>query len=683
MLVSSVLISCLSLISMARAQKILPDEKETYTRPAPRQPMKPEIPDADRSNTEVVFLEYADSLFRPPFDLLNKQIVKGNVKFRQGDMWVFCDSAYYYPDRNSMDAFGHVRLVEGDTLEVKADKAFYNGIDRRAWLVAGPSCPEVELRDSRGRLYTDSLNYDSYAQIGWYETGGRLVDDVNTLTSVYGEYSTASKQARFRDDVVVVNTDEKFTLYTGLLDYNTNTRIADISTATRIEGENDTIITTSGWYDTERALAELTSRSTILHSDSSRNVITLEGDSIIYDGMTHISRVYMFRNPAKLPRPMVLNDTARKIQLIGGYGEYNDSTQFALSTHYPLLIEYSRPDTLFLRADTVKTELYTVREWPDSLKHGWDAATRTRLRSYSGPEEMGREIKLSLLNIPAGFAVPGWGLVQEADENTMPTPTVIGDSTQLANTVINDSTLTAQTDLPLAVIPTEITGDTIQVLDELGRNPADMIDVPYHRAEAIGMARFFNQDIQGIADTIRFNQIDSLLHLIRKPIVWSEEKQIFGDSIIVHLNDTTADWALLPVGGMVAEHIDEDFYNQLSGSMIKALLEDKGLRHLEVEGNVEAIILPMENDSTYNRMVTAESSYLTVDMEKGEMKELKMWPEVTGTVTPIYQVKRSEQFLPKFKWYEYLRPRRAWYEGRLHWDDELGEVPDELIQYFK
>ncbi len=33
-----------------------------------------------------------------------------------------------------------------------------------------------------------------------------------------------------------------------------------------------------------------------------------------------------------------------------------------------------------------------------------------------------------------------------------------------------------------------------------------------------------------------------------------------------------------------------------------------------------------------------------------------MWPETTGTVTPLFLAKRSLFFLPKFRWYTGMRP---------------------------
>lgn len=562
--------------ALAQTRRAAEQKKETYTRPAPTKPLKPSIPEANRYQDDKVFLENADSLFRPPNEFEEFQIVKGSVKFRQGSMWMFCDSAYYYPQKNSMHAFGHVEMRQGDTLFVYADRLFYDGMVKHATLTSGPSRGNVELKNRTVTLVTDSLDYDLNAQRGWYVTWGRLEDDMNTLTSTYGEYSPSTKEAKFRDDVLLVNRKDGYRLTTNELDYNTATHIADINTLTRIEGANDTIITTRGHYNTATDHAELTARSTILHRDSSLNVTTLEGDSIIYDKRSRVSKAYMFRDPSRHPAPMVITDTARKVTLIGGYGEYNDSTREAMSTYYPLLLEYSRPDTLFLRADTV-----------------------------------------------------------------------------------------------------------LSFMETLVRDTVDTVPRDFHVARAIGRARFFNKDLQGIADTLLMVERDSMLHMMRKPVVWTGERQVYGNRIDVHFNDSTPDWAELPESGMVAEHIAEDFYNQMTGAYMKAYLEDQRLKRLEVDGNVMVIMLPQEKDSSYNKLVHAESSYLTLDMDSNKVERLKMWPEVSGTVTPMFEVKKSQQYIEGFRWFESLRPRREWYGDKMHWADELGDISDELEAYFR
>lgn len=655
----------LSLWQSANAQtrKKTAPKQESFTRPKPTKPAKPTIPSADRYQEDKVFLENADSLFRPPHEYEEFQVVKGNVKFRHGGMWMFCDSAFYYPEKNSLDAFGHVEMRQGDTLFVYSDKLYYDGTMKHATLARGASRPNVQLKNRNVSLTTDSLDYDLNSEMGWYTTGGVLEDDVNTLTSIYGEYSPATKVARFRDDVILVNNKDGYRMTTEELEYNTGTHIANISRPTRIEGANDTIITTEGWYNTTTDHAQLTSRSTIVHSDSNRNVTTLEGDSIIYDKATRVSRAYMFRDIRKQQRPMVLTDTARKVVLYGGYGEYNDSTRKALAAEYPLLIEYSRPDSLFLRADTIVSLIKSEMVWPDSLASGRDAATRARLRQYKSLGEIAGSMPISLLLLPKDVKNPGHGLVTAVTETS---------SSEIAEDIPDDTT----------EFPSDSVGSPRRRLDRLGRDSAYMVSKDFHVAMALKRARVFNKDIQGIADTLIFRQVDSMLYMIRKPVVWSGERQVYGNLIEVHFNDSTVDRAHLPQSGVLAEHVAEDFYNQLSGSELTAYFINQQLKHLSVDGNVQTIFLPQEKDSTYNKLVSAESSYLTVDMDGKDMKHLKMWPEVTGSVIPLFEVKKTQQFLDGFRWLEALRPKRSWYGNTVRWLDDLGDVPDDLERYF-
>lgn len=722
LLATIVLLGGISVMDSLHAQQRKKAEsKESFTRPKPTQPIKPTVPDANRYQEDKVFLEKADSLFRPPHDSEERQIVKGNVVFRQGGMWMYCDSAYYFPQRNSMDAFGHVEMRQGDTLFVYADKLFYDGGERHAILTSGPSRNDVTLKDPKVTLTTDSLDYDLNSEIGWYTRGGKLQDDINELTSVYGEYSPATKLARFENDVVLVNTKDGYKMFTNELDYNTGTHIATINTETRIEGANDTILTTSGRYNTQTDNAVLTSRSTILHRDSSMNVVTLEGDSIIYDKASRVSRAYMFRDKMKNPQPMVLTDTARKMKLIGGYGEYDDSLRRAYSTDYPLLIEFSRPDTLFLRADTILTSIRVEYVWPDSLSRNLSAETRARLQAYSSLQEIADDLHVSLSLLPSGFIMPGnegklLGFsslffknledLKKAQNSAVGKKKPVSDNdrveivsadTTVVQPAMDSIAVQAAVTTPIPANDPDSIGlkemivekDTLETiksgprLDKLGRDSTYMVPKDYHVAKAIGRARFFRQDLQGVADTMIYEEYDTMLYLIRKPIVWSDQKQVYGDKINIHFNDSTVDRADLPLTGFMAEHVGEDFYNQLSGKSMVAYFENDELKNLFVKGNVETIFLPMENDSTYNKLVTVESSFLTIDMKARTLDKLKFWPETTGTLQPLFLVKPSQQYLQGFKWFEYLRPKREWYGDRWKWIDDLGEVPEALDNYFK
>ena len=90
--------------------------------------VRPQIPEADRSASDKVFLEHADLLTKNEEDSF--MVLVGNVMFTKGGMTMLCDSAHYVAETGSMDAFRNVRMEQGDTLEVTADELNYDGISQ-------------------------------------------------------------------------------------------------------------------------------------------------------------------------------------------------------------------------------------------------------------------------------------------------------------------------------------------------------------------------------------------------------------------------------------------------------------------------------------------------------------------------------------------------------------------------
>ena len=534
---------CLSVI--AAAQQPGPKSKPvTPARKALLQPdslpISPTIPGANRYQRDKVFLERANEMRAEQGK--DYQIVVGDVEFRKGDMFMYCDSAHFYDNPGALQAYGNVRMEQGDTLFVYADELNYADSTQLAILYADPG-KKVRLINKDVTLTADVFNYDMGIELGYYEVGGVLTDKENRLDSWYGEYSPSSKDALFKENVHLNSLGENDTLdiYTEEMLYNTLTHIAILDTTSTIISADGTIYTTSGVYNTETSQADLYHRSLVVASNGN----TLTGDTLYYDRNLGFGEA--FGN-------IELTDTTNKVILNGDYGFYFEIADSALVTGRALAKEYSSPsDTLYMHGDTIRT-----------------------------------------------FIV---------------------------------------------ITPEQALNDSVTV-------PADTT----HHLIAAPHVKFFRNDLQGLCDSMTFVQRDSMMYMNYHPVVWNESKQIFGNVIQVHLRDSTADWARLPEFGFMAEWIDEEFYNQLTGKEMYATFANGTIKHLDVSGNVQAIMLPMENDSTYNKIANLESSFLSADFKNQTIEYLKMWPETPGTMTPLYLAKKSLFYLPQFRWLEPLRP---------------------------
>lgn len=651
----------------AQAQK---QTQNPFKRPEPTRPIKPQIPHENRNQPGKVFLERADSLYTTSdFGRTDRQIVKGNVEFRQGAMTMTCDSAYYYPERNSMDAFGNVRMTQQSpegTRRGFADVVFYDG-DAKLARLRTRGRQKVKLQDPRVTLVSDSIDYSMIpdAERGWYDHGGHLDATTRkgeriTITSTHGVYTPGTSLAEFDEDVVLRNPTpgRQYTLRSQRLLYNTGTGVASIETPTEIEGQGNTVLTSHGQYDTSNDNALLDSRSTIVHIDTAGNAVTLVGDSLLFDNASGISRAYSYRDPNRDAAPVILTDTAHHTVLTGGYGYYDNVNRVSLAADYPLLREYSTTDTLQLRADTIRAQVLVRMTLTAERRDSLLQVFRDSLAAIELLPDSLRPQKPQ--NSPA---FPGIATGVNLDVNR---------------------------DLQMAELIAPILTEQEQFLARA--DSSLLVPEEYYLAKAYHRSRFFRVDIQGVADSMVFSQNDTLLRMFHRPVVWSGERQVAGNKITVHFNDSTADWALLPDYGIMSEHVADEFYNQLAGRRIFARFHAGELERMEADGNVMTIFLPADrdttygkNDTTYNKLVNATSAYLTIDMAPArKLGKLKMWPDVNGSVTPIFQLKKDQLYLPGFEILDSIRPRRDWYpDGTARWADELGDVPDDLDTYLK
>ncbi len=64
-----------------------------------------------------VYLVHSDNLHYDQYRNNDAQVLHGNVHFRHNGANLYCDSAHFYEASNSFEAFGHVKMKQGDTLE--------------------------------------------------------------------------------------------------------------------------------------------------------------------------------------------------------------------------------------------------------------------------------------------------------------------------------------------------------------------------------------------------------------------------------------------------------------------------------------------------------------------------------------------------------------------------------------
>jgi len=258
----------------------------------------------------------------------------GNIKIKHNDVFMYCDSAYYYKIKNQVRAFSKVHIIQGDTLNLFGNYLFYDGASGNAFVKG-----KVELIDKETHLYTDSLNYDVRNRIARYNDRGRITNAQNILTSIKGVYHVSENLFHFKDSVKIVNPSYVMTADT--MDYNTTSEIAYFTGPTKLIGDSLNLYCEKGWYDTKKQVTSVWKNAVI---DNKKQIV--HGDSLFFNDSTGYGE--SFGN-------VVIEDTTNHLAIEGNYAWYYKEPERFLVTDRAVFIQVSKQDSLFVHGDTLSS----------------------------------------------------------------------------------------------------------------------------------------------------------------------------------------------------------------------------------------------------------------------------------------------------------------------------------------
>ncbi len=590
----------------------------------------------------------------------------GNVKLSHNNVLLYCDSAYSYKDSNMVDAFGHVHIIQGDTLNLYGDRIKYEGNSKIAYVNGN-----VKLVNKSIVLTTDELVFDLRANIGNYHTWGKIVDTANVLVSKIGRYYSNEDLFFFKDSVKVTNKD--FILTADTLKYNSKTERVFIVGPTHIVGttKQGTLYSEKGWYDTRTNIAELYKSSKLIGKEQS-----LQGDTLFYARATGIGRARS---------RVLLSDTTNHVAVTGRTGVYNEKTKIAFVTDSAMFMQYSPKDTLFLHADTLKS----IPDLSKGVQKKVDNQLLIAKKSNTSKGEIPKSVagikgegikqvplkKDSSLVKKDSSIVKKDSLVMKKDLPITKKDTLVmkKDSLKVKTDTlkqitkpeirqpvnIKDSLATVKdtSKVQMKLAPTHrenpLYKDSIRTVSDTlkGKDDKDnKLFMAYHRV------RFYKKDLQGRCDSLSYQMKDSVMRLFIDPVLWSEVHQLTAEKIEYRPHKPGPDIARLENNGFIISKEDSVKYNQISGKTLVGYIYNNALKTIEVNGNAITLYY-LKNKDHYSGMNKLESSKINVYLLKGKIDSITFFPKPEGKTIPLKDLTPDEAILKGFEWRESERPK--------------------------
>ena len=265
-------------------------------------------------------------------EMLN--ILVGNVKFTQPKTIIHCDSAIFYNKKNSLEAFGHVRIIDlVDSVVITSKTLTYDGNTRKAHFRE-----KVVYTSDSVILKTDFLDYDMINRSANYFNGGNVNDGTNKLKSVKGFYDTQAQVVTFEGTVHATNPN--YILEAENLIYNIVTKIATINSPNTITHENGSVLHAEigSEFNMQRNTRQFL--DTEIESES----YILEGEDIFWDA---ILSIYTATGNVKLTykeeEVIITGDKAVSYELLDVTYVFGNA----------VMKKHVKQDTMYLSADTL------------------------------------------------------------------------------------------------------------------------------------------------------------------------------------------------------------------------------------------------------------------------------------------------------------------------------------------
>ena len=566
----------------------------------------------------------------------NYRKVTGPASFLHNGTYLLCDTALWNMNTSVIDCIGHVSIIQEDT-RLDSDKLVYL-IDENLAQFRGSL---VELEDREGnRLRTRHLDYNTKDSVAVFMHGGSMMDhDGQIIESVTGRYDSKIKLFTFLKDVNMF-TDSVF-IRTPRLLYHSDSDLAEFSGGIDAWHEEDMLSSEDGWYDRPRDLFFFRKK---VHAQNRTQEAW--GDSLFFS--RSVMEVELLGNAQ-------VTDTTRNMHSMADRMFYQDTLSTLTLSRDPVVVgvfsEKEKPDSVWIRGEKFILRSVPMCDVPASettasekrLKDlATDAISEYRKKTAEEAARKAAEAAKLDPNNPASrqapAAPPKAAPKKEPKKEPAPViPAAPADSTALADSSASAVPVTPA-DTASAVVPVDSTKRTF--------------------LSAIRDVRVFRRDMQIVTDSLEYNDLDSLIRLYKRPLVWNQTyHQYTSDSLFAVVRGKSLEKASLMSDAFVTVHEDSLCFDQIRSTEMVAFFDSTGvISRFDALGDADAVFY-IKEDSTFATVNISKSKMLSAAFKEGEIDKVYYYDASKSDAYPLAQMKKEQRTLKGFEWQPERRPR--------------------------
>ena len=209
--------------------------------------------------------------------------------------------------------------------------------------------------------------------------------------------------------------------------------------------------------------------------------------------------------------------------------------------------------------------------------------------------------------------------------------------------------------------------------------------------------RIFKSNMSGRSDSLYSDQQSGLTKLInlnregtRKPVLWSGENQMTGDSIHLQSNTKTEqlDSLLVFENAFLIQKDSIEGFNQIKGKILTGFFEDNELYEVVIDKNTETLHYMRNSEDELIGINKTLASSIRILFEERQIQDIYYYNQIDGKLTPEVDFPPNARELKGFNWRgeERILSKEGLFEGKP--EPELTRIqgiplPDEPDEFFE
>ena len=433
--------------------------------------------------------------------------------------------------------------------------------------------------------------------------------DTTHINSDFLHYLTDKRLAYFKQHVRL--TDGHGVLTTEELEYDVNTKIGIYKNGGKVINKNTVLTSQEGYYYTD--LKDVYFKN---HVELKDPAYYIKADSLLYNTLTETTRF--------IAETFIRDSSGRTIETRDGF--YNVKTRKAEFGQRPVIHD----GKLFVTGNDIASD---------------DSTGIVQIRGNGLVVDTGQGTSVLANEI----------FYNKKTDAILATkkPLMIVKQDQDSIYITADTLFSARlTDL-YGKMDSVVT-DTLKGIKVINTNEKDSTNRYF---EAFRNVRIFSDSIQSVCDSMFYSFRDSVFRLYQHPVVWSNDNQITGDTILLYTKNKKADKIQVYNNSFLVNQLQPGVYDQIKATRMDGFFKDGAIDSIRARGMAESIYYIQDEDSAFTGINQAQSDILDIYFRNKELQRVVFRSAVKGTMWPISEKKPDEMKLPNFQWYENKRPK--------------------------